>query len=637
MVRMAALRVCGCLAILLFSSMVACDTASAPEAAVDKAVAGEPAPKVGSMSESSEPQVTRAEKIIVQKWETASPAPAEASAAETEAQAPRSFEPKTPEFYRMINDLEHWRFNSSAVRIGAVPQVASITEFELVPDLSPSEVTKHSAGKYGTGKAYNYGEVLALVWKFYEAQRSGKLPSSNRIDWRGDSALNDKTPSGKDLTGGLYDAGDHLKLHFPLAFAAGILAQSVIENQAGYSSAGQNAAAMDTLRWIADYFMKAHYEDQKFTGQVGDPGQDHAFWGRPEDMKMDRPSWDITPDKPGSDLIGQVVGALAATAIVFKQTDPAYAAKLEQHARSLYELMKHEGKYSNSIDKAYVYPSSNVLDDMAWGSAWMYRLTKDKKYLEDAKTYRARNKKEEDGGGYLLYNWDSAPWGVDLVLAQLVPEDKSYSESIKRFLEAWLKGEGPIRYTPKGLAWGMEWGSLRHTANAAHIALLYAKAIKDSDPKNAARYACWARGQINYMLGDAGRSFVVGYGNNPPTKPHHRGSSCPRAKQLGVNDPVCDYSWFDKPEPNPQTLSGALVGGPGSDDSYDDRRQDYQKNEVAVDYNAGFTGALAALAGSDMNWLVCNQLGLNQAGPAPLSIMDGLELNWYPRGYRGEP
>lgn len=52
-------------------------------------------------------------------------------------------------------------------------------------------------------------------------------------------------------------------------------------------------------------------------------------------------------------------------------------------------------------------------------------------WVQDAKTYRARNKKEEDGGGYLLYNWDSAPWGVDLVLSQLVPEDKSYSESVR--------------------------------------------------------------------------------------------------------------------------------------------------------------------------------------------------------------
>lgn len=34
----------------------------------------------------------------------------------------------------------------------------------------------------------------------------------------------------------------------------------------------------------------------------------------------------------------------------------------------------------------------------------------------------------------------------------------------------------------------------------------------------------WAKGQIDYMLGDNpnGRSYVVGFGNNPPTQPHHR-------------------------------------------------------------------------------------------------------------------
>ena len=37
---------------------------------------------------------------------------------------------------------------------------------------------------------------------------------------------------------------------------------------------------------------------------------------------------------------------------------------------------------------------------------------------------------------------------------------------------------------------------------------------------------CWefAEKQINYMLGDNGRSYVVGYGNNPPQRPHHRGA-----------------------------------------------------------------------------------------------------------------
>lgn len=45
--------------------------------------------------------------------------------------------------------------------------------------------------------------------------------------------------------------------------------------------------------------------------------------------------------------------------------------------------------------------------------------------------------------------------------------------------------------------------------------------------------------------------------------------------------------------------------GPGSDDSYVDVRSDYTKNEVAVDYNAGFTGVLAALIESDNSWTSC--------------------------------
>ena len=37
------------------------------------------------------------------------------------------------------------------------------------------------------------------------------------------------------------------------------------------------------------------------------------------------------------------------------------------------------------------------------------------------------------------------------------------------------------------------------------------------------QYRKWAKSQIGYTLGDTGRSFVVGYGVNPPTHPSHRG------------------------------------------------------------------------------------------------------------------
>lgn len=70
--------------------------------------------------------------------------------------------------------------------------------------------------------------------------------------------------------------------------------------------------------------------------QVGDPGPDHAVWGRAEDMTMSRPAFDVDQNNPGSDLLGQTAAALAAISIMFEKSDPAYALELEAHARDLY-------------------------------------------------------------------------------------------------------------------------------------------------------------------------------------------------------------------------------------------------------------------------------------------------------------
>jgi hypothetical protein len=66
-------------------------------------------------------------------------------------------------------------------------------------------------------------------------------------------------------------------------------------------------------------------------------------------------------------------------------------------------------------------------------------------------------------------------------------------------------------------------------------------------------------------------------------------SSCPSRPA------VCDWNSYNSPLPNPQLLIGALVGGPDQNDRYEDRRDDYIKNEVATDYNAGFQSAVAGL------------------------------------------
>ena len=61
-------------------------------------------------------------------------------------------------------------------------------------------------------------------------------------------------------------------------------------------------------------------------------------------------------------------------------------------------------------------------------------------------------------------------------------------------------------------------------------------------------------------------SFVVGFGTNPPTQPHHRSSSCPDA-------PASCSNGLSNPGPNYHVLYGALVGGPAApNDQYTDIR-----------------------------------------------------------------
>jgi endoglucanase len=89
------------------------------------------------------------------------------------------------------------------------------------------------------------------------------------------------------------------------------------------------------------------------------------------------------------------------------------------------------------------------------------------------------------------------------------------------------------------------------------------------------------------MLGDTGKSFMIGFGDNYPQFEHHRAASC-------FDQPsVCDWDNFDMADPNPQVLNGAIVGGPDANDNYNDARDDYVQNEVAIYTNAGVQGVLA--------------------------------------------
>jgi hypothetical protein len=63
--------------------------------------------------------------------------------------------------------------------------------------------------------------------------------------------------------------------------------------------AGELENGRRVVKWATDYFLKAHVAPNVFYGQVGRGDLDHAFWGRPEDMTMERPAFKIDTSRPG--------------------------------------------------------------------------------------------------------------------------------------------------------------------------------------------------------------------------------------------------------------------------------------------------------------------------------------------------
>lgn len=434
-------------------------------------------------------------------------------------------------------------------------------------------------GVKGTG-AFNYGEALQKSLMFYELQRSGDIDEATaRTNWRGDSGMTDGADAGLDLTGGLYDAGDNVKFNLPMAYTAAMLAWSVYEDKSAYEQSGQLDYALGNIKWICDYLIKCHPEDEVYYYQVGDGNADHAWWGACEVMQMNRPSFKVDKNSPGSTVVGEAAAALAACSAVYKDIDSGYAEECLKHAKTLYKFAEDTKSDEGYTAANGFYTSwSGFYDELTWAAMWLYIATDDNAYLDKAKDYET-----QCGGNYKwTMCWDDKYTGAVCLLANLTGEDK-FKQKIEKNLDWWcgIGGES-VTYTPKGLAWIDQWGSLRYATTAAFIAASYAEGGQCSSDK-AKTYMDFCEDQINYALGSTGRSFVVGFGENPPEHPHHR---------------TAQGSWADNmSEPNyhRHTLFGALVGGPDASDGYTDTVTDYNKNEVADDYNAGFTGALAKM------------------------------------------
>ena len=500
------------------------------------------------------------------------------------------------------------QFNSNLVDLMSTPDPIS-TPKPTVPS-TPVNIPNEPGKSVGQKGKFAYGEVLQKNFLFWEANRSGDLGPDNRIEWRSDSTLHDGSTVGRDLEGGYFDAGDHVKFGQPMAASINMLAWGGVEYTNAYKQSGQFDELLEAVKWGTDYFLKAHEtsggKTSKLWVQVGEGGvaNDHGYWGAPETVEQHttRRAFAIDPAHPGSDVAALTSSALASASMLFRGVDNAYADKLLKNAKQLYEFAEtYQGKYSDSVPAAKPFYTSwgGFGDELASGAAWLYKATKEQSYLSKAENYF----KTKVGG---LGDWSSAAdehsYDAAVLLAQ-ESKDPFFKGQVEGWLNKWINGNSNIKYTAGGFAHRAEWGSIPVTSATAYLAQLYNDTVKQDS-----RYSNFANNQIDYILGDNPRkfSYVVGFGNNYPQHIHHRGSS----PHLGGNPTaVAEH-----------ILYGAVVGGPryADDYSYNDRRDDAITNEVGTSYNAPLASALIQQY---------DNLGGNALSESQLDQLIGIDAN----------
>ena len=404
----------------------------------------------------------------------------------------------------------------------------------------------------------DYAKLLQYSLYFYDANYCGPdAGERSRLTWRGDCHTSDGVP------GGFHDAGDHVKFGLPAGYTASDLGWSYYEFSDAYNETGQ----ANHLREITDHFAEFFRASTTLNGdtvtnfvyQVGDGKADHEYWRAPE-VDNDMSTRTVLSTSSGaSDIAAEYAAALALNYINFKNEDDL------KYAKALYD---YSVKTNTITGAPGFYESTSLADDQAWAAGWLYLATNDSYYKDQCTSKRPEV--------YWFNSWDNNALAANCVYGY-VTGDWSKADN-------FLKGQ----CRSSDYLFADAWGSARYNAQIQFCALAVSR-------HTSSDYKAWAKGQMDYLLGNKGvgsaapTCFVVGFADNSAKYPHHRAAS-----GFGSSDEfnASDGSYSS----SGHVLPGALVGGPtDGNGSYADTVQDYQANEVALDYNAGLVGAAAGL------------------------------------------
>ncbi|GAU34882.1 hypothetical protein TSUD_269990 [Trifolium subterraneum] len=350
-------------------------------------------------------------------------------------------------------------------------------------------------------------------------------------------------------------------------------------------------------------------------------------------MDTSRKAYYVSQNNPGSEVSSEIAAALAASSIVFSKIDGLYANVLLARAKQVFDFANnYRGSYNDSIGAAvcpFYCDFNGYMDELIWGATWLYKASNDQNYwnfvksniqsIESSVLFRNTNgfKVLANGGSFAEFGWDSKHAGINVLVSQGVMNNPSNENPFvpnANNLICSLLPNSPtksVTYSKGGLLFKVGSSNLQHATSLSFLLIVYARYMqannkvvqcgnvvaKPSDLINL------AKSQVDYILGNnpLGMSYMVGYGQKYPQKIHHRGSTLPSI-DVNSNRMKCrdGDKYFELSTPNINVLTGAIVGGPADDDSFQDSRYNISQSEPTTYINAPFVGVLAYFNSNNM-------------------------------------
>lgn len=377
-----------------------------------------------------------------------------------------------------------------------------------------------------------------------------------------------------DGTGGWHDAGDYGKytINAGVTMASLFMAWehfrpslekmdlSLPETAPGYPQ------YLKELKWEMDFLFKMVYPDG--SGKVSHKLTRLNFSGyiMPQEDKEERYFTDWS-----SEATANFAATAAHAYRVFIEFDKEYAKNCLDAARLSYDCVKREPGHSfrqgDFLTGGYL---TGYNDDIIWASAELWESTGEKKYLDDLENaIRGRRSLVAD-------DWD---WGdvtnlalYVYALSQRDGRDATLLNSVKQSVVKSAQNlvsnsqKDPYGRAMSRYYWGCN-GTMCRQAINLHVADMIQP---DAEYQKTILKILAHTFSDNYY----NRSYVTGLGLNPPLHPHDRRS---------IADGI------DAPWP------GYLVGGGHSATDWVDEQEDYERNEIAINWQAALVYLLAAV------------------------------------------